>query len=347
MARLIGAYFPLDDHGTTGRKVWAFFSDQSAHGFMSDQNLHITTGALLERVLTSGQKAWRDLIKTTIVGRHRILMGSILFGILLITSGCGDSPESARRKLASLSLNFTKEEFVQSVQQGDKTVVALFIKAGMNPNLTYDNEQQIPVICFAEGNNHPEIVQMLLQNGANPDMASKEGITPMHLAISESSPDIVSLLLKWKADPNLKDIGPPLLIQACSESRSIRHKVNPTVVKLLLNVKLNKDMISYDTSIGDHGLVVQDMTVEAFGKRSKDDPHRLTTYEEGPCQHDDANVFREIDSWCQTVWHRRFLSSNLVAINSIECNIGKGSHRHDKGELNAHSVGHQTLQRRQ
>src|SRR5665213_134020 len=47
-------------------------------------------------------------------------------------------------------------------------------------------------------------------------------------------------------------------------------------------VKLNKDMISYDTNIGDHGLVVQDMTVEAFGKRSKTDAQRLTTYEEGP-----------------------------------------------------------------
>jgi arabinoxylan arabinofuranohydrolase len=47
-------------------------------------------------------------------------------------------------------------------------------------------------------------------------------------------------------------------------------------------VKLNKDMISYDTSIGDQGLVVQDMTVEAFGKRSKQDAQRATTYEEGP-----------------------------------------------------------------
>ncbi len=47
-------------------------------------------------------------------------------------------------------------------------------------------------------------------------------------------------------------------------------------------VKLNKDMISYDTSIGDHGLVVYDMTVEAFGKRSKTDAQRATTYEEGP-----------------------------------------------------------------
>ena len=47
-------------------------------------------------------------------------------------------------------------------------------------------------------------------------------------------------------------------------------------------VKLNKDMISYDASIGDKGKVVYDMTVEAFGKRTKDDPQRLTTYEEGP-----------------------------------------------------------------
>src|ERR1035437_6018855 len=47
-------------------------------------------------------------------------------------------------------------------------------------------------------------------------------------------------------------------------------------------VKLNKDMISFETSIGDHGLIVQDMSVEAFGKRTKEDPKRLTTYEEGP-----------------------------------------------------------------
>jgi hypothetical protein len=47
-------------------------------------------------------------------------------------------------------------------------------------------------------------------------------------------------------------------------------------------VKLNKDMISYDTRIGDNGLVVLDMTIDAFGKRSKEDPKRATTYEEGP-----------------------------------------------------------------
>lgn len=47
-------------------------------------------------------------------------------------------------------------------------------------------------------------------------------------------------------------------------------------------VKLNKDMISFDTSIGNNGLVTLDMTVEEFGTRSKPDQRRATTYEEGP-----------------------------------------------------------------
>ena len=48
-------------------------------------------------------------------------------------------------------------------------------------------------------------------------------------------------------------------------------------------VKLNKDMISYDTSIGNNGLVVLDMTAEQFGKRSGEkDDRRPTSYEEGP-----------------------------------------------------------------
>ena len=50
----------------------------------------------------------------------------------------------------------------------------------------------------------------------------------------------------------------------------------------MLVCEIDKDMISIDPSIGNKGLVVQDMTVEAFGKRSKDDPKRLTTCEEGP-----------------------------------------------------------------
>ncbi len=46
-------------------------------------------------------------------------------------------------------------------------------------------------------------------------------------------------------------------------------------------VRLNPDMISYDTSIGDQGIVRHPMTVEAFGLRTGD-TNRATLYEEGP-----------------------------------------------------------------
>ncbi|MFW6354227.1 MAG: glycoside hydrolase family 43 protein [Verrucomicrobiota bacterium] len=45
-------------------------------------------------------------------------------------------------------------------------------------------------------------------------------------------------------------------------------------------VRLNEDMISYDTSVGDNGIFRHPMTVEAFGERTTDD--RATSYEEGP-----------------------------------------------------------------
>ncbi len=46
------------------------------------------------------------------------------------------------------------------------------------------------------------------------------------------------------------------------------------------HVRLNRDMVSYDTSVGDVGIFRGPMTVEAFGKRAKTD--RATAYEEGP-----------------------------------------------------------------
>ena len=45
----------------------------------------------------------------------------------------------------------------------------------------------------------------------------------------------------------------------------------------LWSVKLNKDMISYDTSVGDNGLVRHPMTVKALGERIPTDEKRGTS----------------------------------------------------------------------
>jgi len=54
--------------------------------------------------------------------------------------------------------------------------------------------------------------------------------------------------------------------------------------------KLNRDMISLDTSIGEQGLVALDMTPQAFGPRSKPDEKRPTAYEEGPWLYKRGNL---------------------------------------------------------
>jgi arabinoxylan arabinofuranohydrolase len=50
----------------------------------------------------------------------------------------------------------------------------------------------------------------------------------------------------------------------------------------LMYVKLNEDMISYDTSIGENGIVYEAMTAEAFGPRIPPHEKYATSYEEGP-----------------------------------------------------------------
>jgi alpha-galactosidase len=55
--------------------------------------------------------------------------------------------------------------------------------------------------------------------------------------------------------------------------------------------KLNKDMISFDTSIGENGIVAYDMSVEAFGERSKADEKRPTSYEEGPWIYERGSLY--------------------------------------------------------
>ncbi len=55
--------------------------------------------------------------------------------------------------------------------------------------------------------------------------------------------------------------------------------------------KLNKDMISIDTTIGDKGLVALDMSIEEFGKRTAEDEKRATTYEEGPWLYKRNNLY--------------------------------------------------------
>ena len=82
-----------------------------------------------------------------------------------------------------------------------------------------------------------------------------------------------------------QDIDPTVAID--DDGQAYLYWGNPS----LWYVKLNKDMISYDKSIGDNGIVSIEMTPEAFGSKPGRDGRPGTTYTEGPWFYKRNNLY--------------------------------------------------------
>jgi len=80
------------------------------------------------------------------------------------------------------------------------------------------------------------------------------------------------------------DIDPTVYID--DDGQAYLYWGNPN----LYYVKLNQDMISFDTSIGNKGVVQVPLTAESFGKRNGD-TNRATLYEEGPWFYKRNNLY--------------------------------------------------------
>ena len=168
---------------------------------------------------------------------YRLSLFSLLMGLITSVTGCGDNAETARERIAALKLNFSEEDFVSAIRQGDKTAVSLFLKAGMDPNLKYKyDDVETPVLCFAIINNQHEVAHLLLKAGAGPNATdSAATCSSLEWAIMSSTSDMVALLLKYKADPNLKvEHGSPPLAAACSEDFHRASQMEPGMVLALL-----------------------------------------------------------------------------------------------------------------
>ena len=78
------------------------------------------------------------------------------------------------------------------------------LAARINVNTLNHNKQS--ALYYAVGNNHSECVQVLLANGADPNLIQNWGNTPMHIcATSVSSESIWKMLLASGGDPDLEN----------------------------------------------------------------------------------------------------------------------------------------------
>lgn len=148
-----------------------------------------------------------------------------------------DRKERARAQLLERGISCYEENFLLIIGSGDAESVMLFLTAGFSPNLA--DSRGIPALSIAVRSQMPEIVELLVKagadinalsgdrgysplmdavqkgdlamatilmdNGANADLRSKDGQTALIIAVGRGDIATVSLLLSRGASPDIAD----------------------------------------------------------------------------------------------------------------------------------------------
>lgn len=131
---------------------------------------------------------------------------------------------------ASAQFNTESHEFLEAVRDEDGTLVTKFVQ---QPGNTLINTRDLvtgdtALIIVAGRDSNAQWIKFLLQNGANPNIANKKGVTPLMLAAAKGNVDGVEALIKAGARIDEQDsLGETPLISAT-------HRRDVTMVKLLL-----------------------------------------------------------------------------------------------------------------
>ncbi|AIF81221.1 serine/threonine protein kinase [endosymbiont of Acanthamoeba sp. UWC8] len=98
-------------------------------------------------------------------------------------------------------INFIKnaEEMLNGMFENLKPLAHKIVEIIANANKNSESKLHYDVII-----DNPKLLMKDLSNGADPDIQRKsDGLTPLHLAAFTGKKDLVELLLKYKADPNI------------------------------------------------------------------------------------------------------------------------------------------------
>ncbi len=125
-----------------------------------------------------------------------------LFILLFLSSvafmGCTKNPETARKDLSKLNVQYTPEQFLNSARDGNSKVVELFLQAGMDVNTKNADGQTALMLSAYSG--HTDTVKLLLKHGAFINVIDKFGDSALSWAAAEDHTDIVNLLKKAEID---------------------------------------------------------------------------------------------------------------------------------------------------
>lgn len=89
-------------------------------------------------------------------------------------------------------------------RNGGATLLAPLLEAGVPVNMQTSDGETLLILATRHG--HPETVRLLLAQGARPDQADHQQITPLMEAAITNRTDLLDLLLAAGADPGLTDV---------------------------------------------------------------------------------------------------------------------------------------------
>jgi uncharacterized protein len=125
------------------------------------------------------------------------------FLVLLPLFGCSKSKDDLVKELNALNFQFNGDDFVRSAAEGDQKALGLFFAAGFDVNTP--NTAGYTGLMAAAQRGRVDIVKLLLDHKADPNVAGKDGGTALMLAAENNQPEIVKQLLDRGADPNRQD----------------------------------------------------------------------------------------------------------------------------------------------
>jgi len=102
---------------------------------------------------------------------------------------------------------------VKGISGFDLGVIREILMRGADPNV--GSEGGYTPLGLAAGSKRPELVNLLLKHGANPNLRhGRSGITPLEIAVGRGNKEIASILLAAGADPKRESIKGQLLTNA-------------------------------------------------------------------------------------------------------------------------------------
>jgi ankyrin repeat protein len=135
-------------------------------------------------------------------GRQASLAVVTTLSLLLV--GCGSTPAQKTVRVRELLMNNNGEE------------AANLLNAGADP---FDTDAQgVTLLHLAAARGLHPAATALVAKGVDVNARTKEGLTPLYEAVSGGKEEIVGLLLRCQADPNITPPGKPSALMVAKQN---------------------------------------------------------------------------------------------------------------------------------